>query len=275
MVNTLVDVTSNWVFRSSGGSIIRAVNLEVLVSSLFLAFEATDPRDTIFAVLSLASDAMPSNQPVSDNAQSRTSNQLLQFLVTVCRAFLKYLLGWSLLASALLVSRPSTQSSAYDIRVDERISPNYKKSLTDVYADFMEYCIENSMSLDILCRHWAPGPKAFTPRQKLELEKAGQNTEPESLPTWIPRIEGHAYWGQSGIEYDGGRRMGESFVTDLERQFRRPYNASQSLPPDIKFGKLRPPNQKTQWKGNSQKRYTNKILSCGRCGSNVISIREI
>ncbi|CZR68222.1 uncharacterized protein PAC_18121 [Phialocephala subalpina] len=121
----------------------------------------------------------------------------------------------------------------------------------------------NSMSLDILCRHWAPGPTAFTPRQILELEKAGQKTEPESLPTWIPRIEGHAFWGRSGIQYGRSRRNGDSFVADLERQIRRPYNASKSLPPNIKFGRLRPPNQKTQWKRNPQKDTPEKSYLAG------------
>jgi hypothetical protein len=36
---------------------------------------------------------------------------------------------------------------------DARIAPNYTKSLLDVYADFIDYCIEKSKSLDILCRY--------------------------------------------------------------------------------------------------------------------------
>jgi hypothetical protein len=57
--------------------------------------------------------------------------------------------------------------------IDARVSPNYDKTLMEVYADFMEYCIEKSNSLDILCRHWAPLPKELTSRQKFELLKAG------------------------------------------------------------------------------------------------------
>jgi hypothetical protein len=36
---------------------------------------------------------------------------------------------------------------------DTRIAPSYTKSLLDVYADFIDYCIEKSHSLDILCRY--------------------------------------------------------------------------------------------------------------------------
>ncbi|KAI1441573.1 heterokaryon incompatibility protein-domain-containing protein [Annulohypoxylon stygium] len=54
--NALVDFTNNLFRRSESGDIQqRMMTLEVLVSSL-LAFEAADPRDTIYAVLSLAKD---------------------------------------------------------------------------------------------------------------------------------------------------------------------------------------------------------------------------
>ncbi|KAI2624156.1 heterokaryon incompatibility protein-domain-containing protein [Hypoxylon sp. NC1633] len=54
--NALVDFTNNLFRRSEDGDIQqRMMTMEVLVSSL-LAFEATDPRDTIYAVLSLAKD---------------------------------------------------------------------------------------------------------------------------------------------------------------------------------------------------------------------------
>jgi hypothetical protein len=55
----------------------------------------------------------------------------------------------------------------YSVYLDDRIAPDYEKSLTDVCADFMEYCIETSDSLDILCRHWAPMPKRPTKSEKV------------------------------------------------------------------------------------------------------------
>ncbi|CAG8971448.1 hypothetical protein HYALB_00002031 [Hymenoscyphus albidus] len=54
--NALVDFTNNLFRRSENGEIQqRMMTLEMLVSNL-LAFESTDPRDTIYAVLSLAKD---------------------------------------------------------------------------------------------------------------------------------------------------------------------------------------------------------------------------
>lgn len=54
--NALVDFANNLFRRGENGNIQqRVLTLEVLVSNL-LAFEATDPRDTIYAVLSLAKD---------------------------------------------------------------------------------------------------------------------------------------------------------------------------------------------------------------------------
>lgn len=54
--NALVDFTNNLFRRSENGDIQqRMMTLEMLVSSL-LAFESSDPRDTIYAVLSLAKD---------------------------------------------------------------------------------------------------------------------------------------------------------------------------------------------------------------------------
>jgi hypothetical protein len=56
-VNTLVEATSNLFQRSIDGNRIleRLMHLEQLVSTL-LAFEATDPRDIVYGVLSIVSD---------------------------------------------------------------------------------------------------------------------------------------------------------------------------------------------------------------------------
>lgn len=119
--NTLVEATSNLFRRSTDGRILeRLLNMETLLSTL-LAFEATDPRDIVYAVLSIANDTPYSD---SDSAAQITAS------ITDLRK-----LG------------------------DHRIIPNYDKSLVEVCTDFVEYCVAKSDSLDILVRHWAPAPK--------------------------------------------------------------------------------------------------------------------
>jgi hypothetical protein len=55
--NTLVNATSNLFRKSEDGKIQqRLLTMEVLIPCQFLAFEASDPRDIIYAVLSIAKD---------------------------------------------------------------------------------------------------------------------------------------------------------------------------------------------------------------------------
>lgn len=122
--NALVDFTNNLFRRSENGDIQqRIMTLEILVSSL-LAFEAADPRDTIYAVLSLAKDTYHRSTDSNENPGN--------------------------------------------LSFHEKLSPAYKtKGLLDVYASFIDYCIEESQSLDILLRHWAPTWKRGDTRSNL------------------------------------------------------------------------------------------------------------
>jgi len=129
--------------------------------------------------------------------------------------------------------------------IDARVSPNYDKTLMEVYADFMEYCIEKSNSLDILCRHWAPLPKKPTRRQIL---MGGSKEEKETLPSWISTIDGHAFGGPSGIL--NGRKHGDSFVGGPERLNQQHYNASEDLKPFFRFGKCKISGGEGNGKGN-------------------------
>lgn len=183
--NTIVHATTNLFRKTQEGRVQqRLLPLEILVSSLLLAFEASEPRDTIFAVLTLAKD--------SRFAEENTD----------------------------------------DIIEDPRISPDYDKSLLDVYADFMNYCVEKSQSLDILCRYWAPLPK-LTPEQALKLGNSGRDKE-EKMPTWIPFISRSAFGEPHGVL--GGRVNGDSFVGGPERKGQQTYNASNNLRAWAKFG---------------------------------------
>jgi hypothetical protein len=188
---TIVHATTNLFRKSQEGRVKqRLLPLEILVSSLLLAFEASEPRDTIFAVLTLAKD-----------------------------------------------SRFAEENTNVPVIVeDSRISPDYDKTLFDVYADFMHYCIEKSQSLDILCRYWAPLPKQLTPEQVLALGNSGRDKE--EMPTWVPFISHSAFGEPHGVL--GGRVNGDSFVGGPERKGQQTYNASNNLRAWYKFGTYEP-----------------------------------
>ncbi|KAI1099464.1 heterokaryon incompatibility protein-domain-containing protein [Jackrogersella minutella] len=190
--NALVDFTNNLFRRSECGDIQqRMMTLEVLVSSL-LAFEAADPRDTIYAVLSLAKDT--------------------------------YNLG----------------NEGY-LNFDEKLSPDYKrKRLLDVYGDFIDYCISQSQSLDILLRHWAPTweegkcDNLFS-QSAIPLSPGEIRDEQEKLPSWIPLIEKSPY-GTPAQRIRGRRSNGDSFVGESHRTGHRNYSATLDLKPCYDFG---------------------------------------
>ncbi|RFU27869.1 hypothetical protein B7463_g8459, partial [Scytalidium lignicola] len=177
--NTIIHATINLFRKASDGGIEqRLLPLEILVSSLLLAFEAGEPRDTIFAVLTLAKDSQHGTARVTE---------------------------------------------------DPRIAPNYDKDLLDVYTDFMDYCMEQSRSLDIICRYWAPLPKqadfnGITPSPPKE----------ESMPSWVPFITKSAFGEPHGVR--GGRVNGDSLVGGPERKGQQTYNASGGIRSWHKFG---------------------------------------
>ncbi|KAL5317114.1 hypothetical protein ACEPPN_014208 [Leptodophora sp. 'Broadleaf-Isolate-01'] len=235
--NTLVHATSSLFRRSDDGKIQqRLVSLEVLVSSLFLAFEASEPKDIIYAVLSLAKDTTIRHELADPPSwvippTPTLSMQIQDWILWLCIVLLK-LFNWSQNESLRIAPAKKPQPS---LGIDKRILPDYDKSLADVYSDFMEYCIESSKSLDILCRHWAPRPKKMTPLEKLRMEKSEWKEEAVKMPSWIPFIDGHAYGGPGGVL--NGRKNGDSFVGNLERQNQQHYCASGGLSPYVKFGK--------------------------------------
>lgn len=179
--NTIVHATTNLFRKSPEGYVEeRLLPLEVLVTSMLLAFEAGEPKDTIFAVLTLAND---------------------------------------------------TQKS------ELRLAPEYAKSLLDVYIDFIDYCIETSKSLDVLCRAWAPRQ----PKTR-RTDSWGKNRPIE--PTWIPWIDRSSFGKPSDIER--GRLHGDSIVGKLDRKGQRTYNASANLRPWYEFGFVKSDEDKTR-----------------------------
>ena len=229
--STLVHATSNLFRKAEDGRIQqRLLSLEVLVSSWFLAFEAKDPRDTIYAVLSLAKDTYSPEPSLSSTPSwMNTRSSLTDAETSVSRP------------QEPITGTPQQSEPVNTIFLsqgpwnDIRISPDYGKSLTDVCADFMEVSIEKSQSLDILCRHWAPRPREPTRKEQVFKGRRLKSVK-YRMPTWIPSIEGHAYGGPRGIL--DGRKHGDSLVGDPERQNQQHYNASDGLRPNITFGKL-------------------------------------
>ncbi|KAF7884694.1 uncharacterized protein EAF02_005030 [Botrytis sinoallii] len=168
--NTLVTTASCLFRRSDDGRIEqRLLSLEILVTSMLLAFEATDPRDTIFTILSIAKD--------TGNLGSKldTERRWLDFerrrgVIKILMVLLEYVV-WPFFN--LFTTLFYTQSSPSMAVLDPRIQPNYQKCLSDVYADFIEYCIQMSNSLDILCRHRPPdlSSKTLGKRSKAHLKR--------------------------------------------------------------------------------------------------------
>jgi hypothetical protein len=225
--NTLVNATNNLFRKSEDGKIQqRLLTLEVLVSCQFLASEASDPRDTIYAVLSMAKDTSFAHADLT----ARTSWMIEQKSNSILGSIGTYILhycGTFFSSSSVKAAQP---------KPDPRIAPDYNKSLLDVCADFMDYCIQDSHSLDILCRHWAPPPQQKRTTY-VKVKPSESHKDIEKLPSWIPSIKGYAF----GAPEDAlnGRMNGDSFVGNLERQNQQHYNASAGLWPCVRFGKCK------------------------------------
>lgn len=98
---------------------------------------------------------------------------------------------------------------------------SYTKDLLQVYMEFVEWVIETSESIDILCRRWAMPERTKSVVRYPDLVK---------LPSWIQTIE------KINLIDDafGSRRHGDSFVGMPGYSS---YNASYTLKPRVSFGK--------------------------------------
>lgn len=125
---------------------------------------------------------------------------------------------------------------------DPRISLAYNKCLLDVYADFMNYCVEKSQSLDILCRYWAPLPKPPSLEANLDaspqkgLKQRNPRNTSEEMPTWISFIEKSTFNEPHSVL--GTRINSDSLVGGPGRP--QVYNASNGLRAWAIFGTYNP-----------------------------------
>ncbi len=121
----LIEATNNLFRRSQDGGKERLSSLEDLVSSLSV-FKATEPRDTIYALLAIAKDTSPT---AADRTQS----------------------GLPALHELIALGR-NTASKPYNV--------DYKLPYIDICKDFVEFSIRQSTdqtrALDMICRPWAP-----------------------------------------------------------------------------------------------------------------------
>lgn len=180
----LVEVLSNTFQRHANGTIYSPRQGLESLISSLSTFETSDPRDTIYTLLNLAKETF--DLPSEDIARKEKRQRKNE-------------------------ANPPP-------------FPDYSKNLLDVYTNFMKWCIKESGSLDILCRHWALP----------EVGKKPDNFYPDlvDLPSWITTVRKSAYGSQQ--EGFGGRKTGDSFVGSPES---RCYNASLSLAPDIQWGR--------------------------------------
>lgn len=174
----LVEVTNDLFRRRADHEKAPLLSLEQLVST-FTAFNASEPRDTIYAVLAIAKDTMP-----------RTSHANMRSMVasykrTIQEKFIEQL------------SQKIVAKSYY---------VNYEQPVSDVFVDFIDFAIsqsEKTRALDIICRPWAPTPglqglndDGDNPWRAVfdsMISTRGDGLGTDSLPSWIPNITGAAY----------------------------------------------------------------------------------
>jgi Heterokaryon incompatibility protein (HET) len=100
--------------------------------------------------------------------------------------------------------------------------PDYTLTLFQVYLNFVRWVVNETGSLDILCRHWA------LPERKEPSEFYPTLTK---LPSWIKTVRDSPYGSQQ--EGFGGRKNGDSFVGLPDR---RCYNACHNTRAEIAYG---------------------------------------
>jgi hypothetical protein len=166
--------------ESTTGS--RLADLETLVSNLPTQ-QTSDPRDTIYALLSISSDAQP-----------------------------------------------------HTFEVD------YNKNSTQVFKDFIQFCVNRSKSIDVICRYWALEP-VKTPRNVSHAPYWSRScrTKDDLLPSWVPRVSGLPFEARGRNRY--GRNNGDSIVGAPKRRF---CNASKGTTSMAMFGEIETPTDDDQ-----------------------------
>ena len=184
----LVDATTNLFRRSSDGKRQPRMSLEHLISKYSL-FAASQPRDTIYAFLSISKDAKPQTiDPTDAESDSQEVFRLREGLENLPHAY------------ALLKSWFSKMTEMQSYKV------NYELPVPVVYSEFIQFSIERSLTtdatraLDIICRPWARRPRPGDDQAGSMIEVDGNRifqqpsnrltAEGDPLPSWIPDLTG-------------------------------------------------------------------------------------
>ncbi|KAL8788307.1 MAG: hypothetical protein Q9195_007363 [Heterodermia aff. obscurata] len=194
--NILVDVTANHFRRSLGAKddVERLSSLENLASRL-LKFEASDPRDTVYAILSICKS---NNGSESQRYSHHTTLQV-----------------------------PRT------IEPEAVLVPDYRKSMIEVYRDFTKYCVATSGSIDIICRHWAPAGLSDSATVGVRILRKRKREKPKvnaKMPSWVPQLKDSPFGGPRQVP--PGRVNGDSLVGLPDRKC---YNACGGRDPQVRF----------------------------------------
>ncbi|TPX16196.1 uncharacterized protein E0L32_004191 [Thyridium curvatum] len=170
-----------------GAALAKLCDLETLVSTL-LGFQATNPRDAIFSVLSLARDPPQPGE------------------------------AWEAKLHGAALTRLNTprHGGAASTRVSREADPSmffkYQLSTRDVFVAFVTRSIYNSRCLDLICRHWAPPV----------VDKYGKEV---AMPSWVSPLIRSPY-GLAGTFK--GRQNSDNLVAYAPEDRRKRYNAAGS-----------------------------------------------
>ena len=110
---------------------------------------------------------------------------------------------------------------------------DYKKSILQVFKDFIAFCIVGSARLDIICRKWAPNRKKkhLTVRERLKYRGRAPPVQEVKLPSWVGLLQHSAF----GPPHSGPPlRIGGNSLVDTSQR----YNACGESDADILFGEV-------------------------------------
>jgi len=202
----LVEAWDNLFRRTPDGKITESLlSLEALMSSL-TAFEASEPRDTVYAILSLSNDAVPKTRdtvPNPGDAAPKKRDGLAKKRDSASRTREEYQPDTpestdgshgcdqdSDMSDGTFASRsdkkrkrnsglalPSQTPDQREVISGMKERPkdfivDYNKGVVEVYEHFLGFCMERSQSLDMICWPWAPD----------------NVSNKYKLPTWIPTL---------------------------------------------------------------------------------------
>ena len=193
----LIDVVANNFRRLSKArdDLERLSSLEALVFRL-PHFEASDPRDTVYALLSICKE-----EHSLDGHLSPTSSSL-----------------------------PVSDSTPPQIK----LKPDYGKGFVEVCRDFTEYCVSTSRSIDIICQHWAPSVLNRTATLKevgiSQKKKDKKQKVNPRIPSWVPLLTDSPFCVSNHGQHS--RVNGDSLVNYPDRSC---YNASGGMEPEVRF----------------------------------------